>query len=148
MIFILVLFTLFWRSYSRGVFLAGLFNVDELAVKHSCSNMIPVIVGTEYVVSSSTTSSLSDYLGVSGGSSLPTAQSLMSKVEELFPDLIGRIGIIVTPIGVDLPETRAGLSDGDVNYLLMKGFLVTNCNFLMYSVNDSVTASVKLIIYQ
>jgi len=93
---------MFWNSFSRMTFLAGLLQLDDESFKHTCSNMIQVVIGTDYIISfeegEEVTQELIDYLGFIGGKSqVPDANHFYSKTIRQFPSLERRVGITVIP---------------------------------------------------
>ena len=152
LILILVLFTMFWNSFSRMTFLAGLLQIDDESFKHTCSNMVQVIIGTDYIISfeegEKATQELIDYLGFAGDKNqVPDANHFYSKVVSQFPSLEGRVGVTVIPsypqgegfVGHAGPAPIGGLTS-----LFIESFKSTTCEFPLYSINASLTA--KLIL--
>jgi len=148
LILILVMFTFFWNGFSRNIFLAGLLLVDDSSVRHSCSNMLPVVVGNNYItnspaVDSAVATGLLDYLGSSAEpTSIADASFFYSRVSSLFPSMRNNIRItVVSGSG----RSSSGLSSTSLIESLSAGQVKSSsCSMPLYSLNDSVTAIVTM----
>ncbi|MFA5406497.1 MAG: hypothetical protein WC307_04030 [Candidatus Nanoarchaeia archaeon] len=147
LILILVLFTFFWNGFSRNIFLAGLLLIDDSSIRHSCSNMLPVIVGNNYITGSPDSNELSigllDYLGSSVEPQvIPSASFFYARINRLFPGLNGKVRISV--ISAD-DSSSAGLAAPDFLETLSAGrFKSSSCELPLYSINASVMAVVRM----
>lgn len=138
-IIILILFIFFWSSYSRTTFLAGIFKIDDAALRHSCSNLAPVLVGSNYIVSTTdrtkAVDGLLNYLGYEGEMiSFPDAEYFYQKIRIYFPELQNRVFIKVTSSTGEVYEKNM-LSPN-----LLGIYKIASCDFPLYSTNKSLTA--------
>lgn len=148
MILILVLFTFFWSGYSQSTFLAGLFKVDDSAITHSCSNIITLVVGTDYIKStvgtySEAVNSLFSYLGfATRPEPIPNALYFYTKIRAYFPSLQN---IYI--------KTETSTSTGTVTQYPTTGTPIAGslrkatCTFPLYSTNRTITEQVSMDVY-
>jgi len=158
LILILVLFTMFWGFYARSTFIAGLLDIDDRSYHHTCSNMVQVIIGTDYIIDVQGEGEpfkvLVDYLDFDVvQTQVPDANYFYAKIAERFPDLTGanqqtgRVGVTVIPSFSQGPGfvDHAGIScPSSIVALLGIDLRCSRCEFPLYSTNEDLTARVVL----
>ncbi|HLE05973.1 MAG TPA: hypothetical protein VI790_01340 [Candidatus Nanoarchaeia archaeon] len=151
LILILILFTMFWSGFARSTFLAGILKIDDSVMKHSCVNMLPVLIGTDYIKStdvgdSASVNLLLDYLKFEGDvEAFNNATFFYEKITNLFPTLKGKVGVtIVTTEGTSV----GGIHGAGVNLARRLELLKsTRCEFPLYSINPNYNAIIILEVY-
>jgi len=151
LILILVLFTMFWGSYSRMTFLAGLLKIDDETYQHTCSNMVQVIIGSDYIIKveggEEVYDDLKAYLGFGDlRTSVPDAEFFYNKIIAHFPELQGGVGVTVTPSypQEDFVQSAGIHVPGAIISLFFQSFKSVSCEFPLYSTDDELTAIVEL----
>ncbi len=166
LLLILILFTMFWGNFSKNSFIAGLLKVDDSSMTHTCSSMAPVILGTDYIMSTavsegvgaSVVNSFYDYLGFSGSQPFPDAEFFYNRAVKYFPDLRNRVGVSITFDSGVVPDGFVSVFPKNLGKLSELGrllsslnpdmaFSMTSCEFPLYSVNESIKARMKLVVY-
>jgi hypothetical protein len=152
LILILVLFLMFWGSYSKSTFLAGFLSIDDSAFKHTCSNMVQVLVGSDYIINfqggEDVYYEIVAYLKMDPSKNrVPDATYFYNKIIHSFPDLEGRIGVTVQPTA----ELEPGFvrQRGQRCPALLRAFLGESlkcavCEFPLYSTDEDLSAIVIL----
>jgi hypothetical protein len=158
LILILVLFLLFWNSFARITFLAGMLDIDDANFEYACSKMIQVVVGGNYIVNfkggERTYEELVEYLDLKGTKQrVPDAKFFYERTIYRFPELENRLQVMVEPYGLSAKELSvfqgsAGIScSAAASALSLVGggdWRCAVCEFPLYSTDEDLEATVRL----